>query len=244
MKTAAITILCSLLLTGMSMSAQNFDKDSFKTESGKTLDIFFVKHGSLILKYDSRLIYVDPVSMYMNVKEQPKADLILITHDHYDHFDVNAVDTLKKEGTKIISNDSIRSKLKEATALKNGDKINLDTDIEIEAVPAYNTTPGREVFHPKNRDNGYILTLDGIRIYIAGDTENVPEMQNIKNPDIAFLPVNQPYTMTVEQAVQAAKVMKPKILYPYHYGETDVEEIKKILQMEAPEIEVSIKEMQ
>jgi len=245
MKTTSISILCSLLLfTGIRLSAQNFDKDSFKTQSGKTLDIFFVKHASLILKYDNQMIYVDPVSMFMNVEELPKADMILITHEHYDHFDANAVATLKKEDSKIILNDSSQVKLKEGIVMKNGDKINFEPDIEIEAVPAYNTTPGRDIFHPKSQGNGYLLTLDGLRIYIAGDTEAIPEMQYIIHPDIAFLPVNQPYTMTVEQAVLAAKVIKPQLLYPYHFGDTEVDEIKRVLETEAPEIEVRIKELQ
>jgi len=243
MKTTSISILCSLLLIGTCLSAQNFNKDSFKTKSGKTVDVFFVKHGSLIVKFDDRLIYVDPVSMFMNVEEQHKADIILITHDHYDHFDAKAVEALKKADTKIILNDSTRNKLKEGIVLKNGDKINFEPDIEIKAVPAYNTSTGKDIFHPKGRDNGYVLTLDGIKIYIAGDTENISEMQNIIKPDIAFLPVNQPYTMTVEQAVLAAKVIKPGILYPYHFGNSEVEDIAKILATEAPEIEVRIRQL-
>jgi L-ascorbate metabolism protein UlaG (beta-lactamase superfamily) len=94
--------------------------------------------------------------------------------------------------------------------------------IKVEAVPAYNTTQGRTQFHPKGRDNGYILTIDGLRIYIAGDTEDIPKMKDIKDIDIAFLPCNQPYTMTPEQLIKAARTIKPKVLFPYHYGQTDV----------------------
>ncbi|MCL1943789.1 MAG: MBL fold metallo-hydrolase [Candidatus Azobacteroides sp.] len=226
------------------MNAQTFEKDSFKTKSGKNLDIFFIKHSSLILKYNGYLIYVDPVTMFTNYSLQPQADMILVTHEHADHFDPNAIDTLKKENTKIILNLSTRDKLGEGTDIKNGDKINPEPFLSIEAVPAYNTTPGREHFHPKGRDNGYILTIDGLRIYIAGDTEDIPEMNNIKNIDIAFLPVNQPYTMTVDQAVHAAKMIKPVILYPYHYSDTNVEEIKTRLATESPAIEVRIRELQ
>ena len=117
-------------------------------------------------------------------------------------------------------------------ALKNGDKVKVANDITIEAVPAYNTTPGREQFHPKGRDNGYILTLDGMRIYIAGDTEDIPEMTNIKDIDIAFLPCNQPYTMTIEQAANAAKIIKPKVLFPYHYNDTPVNKLFPLLAKE------------
>ena len=121
--------------------------------------------------------------------------------------------------------------------MKNGERTQLEEDIEIEAVPAYNTTKGREQFHPKGRDNGYILTLDGLRIYIAGDTEDIPEMADIKDIDIAFLPCNQPYTMTPEQLVRAAKIIKPKVLFPYHYGDTDVSGIP----VQLPGIDVRIR---
>ena len=111
-------------------------------------------------------------------------------------------------------------------------------DIKVEAVPAYNTTEGRQQYHPKGRDNGYILTLDGLRIYIAGDTEDIPEMADIKDIDIAFLPCNQPYTMTPEQLVRAAKTIKPKVLFPYHYGQTDVSSIPNMLKDEAIDVRI------
>ena len=112
----------------------------------------------------------------------------------------------------------------------NGDKIQIADDFTVEAVPAYNTSEGRTQFHPKGRDNGYILAIDGLRIYIAGDTEDIPEMSAIKDIDIAFLPCNQPYTMTTEQLVKAAKTVKPKVLFPYHYGQTDVKGIPSQLK--------------
>ena len=126
--------------------------------------------------------------------------------------------------------------------MKNGDKLKPTDYLTIEAVPAYNTTPGREKFHPRHRDNGYILTLGGTRIYIAGDTEDIPELKNLKDIDIAFLPVNQPYTMTVPQAANAARMFSPKILYPYHYGDTKISELKEALQGSG--VEVRIREMQ
>jgi L-ascorbate metabolism protein UlaG (beta-lactamase superfamily) len=126
--------------------------------------------------------------------------------------------------------------------LKNGDKVKYADDVIIEAVPAYNTTLGREQFHPKGRDNGYILTLDGLRIYIAGDTEDIPEMAELKDIDIAFLPCNQPYTMTIDQCVNAAKIIKPKILFPYHYNETPVAQIT--MKLARAGIEVRIRDYQ
>ena len=106
--------------------------------------------------------------------------------------------------------------------MANGDVMKIADGFTVEAVPAYNISEGRTQFHPKGRDNGYILTIDGLRIYIAGDTEDIPEMSVIKDIDIAFLPCNQPYTMTTEQLIKAARTVKPKVLFPYHYGQTDV----------------------
>jgi L-ascorbate metabolism protein UlaG (beta-lactamase superfamily) len=135
---------------------------------------------------------------------------------------------LSKESTQIILTSASFEIFKKGTVMKNGDKKAID-EIEIEAVPAYNTTEGREKFHPKGRDNGYILTIGKKRIYIAGDTENIPDMSLLKNIDIAFLPMNQPYTMLPEQVADAANRIKPKILYPYHYGERDVSKLKTLL---------------
>jgi L-ascorbate metabolism protein UlaG (beta-lactamase superfamily) len=126
--------------------------------------------------------------------------------------------------------------------LKNGEKKSYK-NITIEAVPAYNTTPGNEKFHPKGRDNGYILTIGGKRIYIAGDTENTPEMDKLKHIDIAFLPMNQPYTMTPAQVAKTVKQFKPKILYPYHYGETNVQELQNLLASDK-HTEIRIRQMQ
>ena len=113
-------------------------------------------------------------------------------------------------------------------------------DILLEAVPAYNTTPGREQFHPKGNGNGYVLTIDGFRLYAAGDTEDVPEMANLKDIDLAFLPVNQPYTMTPDQCVNAANMFKPKVLIPYHSSQTDLTGIPGQL----PDIDVRLRQMQ
>ena len=192
--------------------AGSFDTDTFKTKSRKEVVITFIKHGSLMLTYNKHTIQVDPVSEYADYSKFPKADIILITHEHGDHLDAKAIEMLSKKETTVILNTSSQKKLGKGTIMNNGDKKEILDNIKIEAVPAYNTTPGREMFHPRNRDNGYILTIDGLRIYIAGDTEDIPEMKELKNIDIAFLPVNQPYTMTVAETVHAAKMFLPKIL--------------------------------
>ena len=148
----------------------------------------------------------------------------------------------EKNSTEIIANENSQKKLGKGKVLKNGDTDTSISYMKIEAVPAYNTTPGRDKYHPRHRDNGYILTFDGLRVYIAGDTENIPEMKDLKDIDIAFLPINQPYTMTVPQAAKAARMFSPKILYPYHYGDTKIGELKDALKGSG--IDVRIRELQ
>jgi len=210
--------------------------DEFTTKSGKKVRITCIKHASMQINYNGLEIQVDPVGMGMKPETDytqfPKADIILITHEHHDHFDRDAIQLLSSKTTTIYVNPAVKAQLGKGNAMKNGDQVKYAKDITIEAVPAYNTTPGREKFHPKGRDNGYVLTLDGLRIYIAGDTEDIPEMANLKDIDIAFLPCNQPYTMTVDQVVRAAKVIKPKVLFPYHYNDTPVNQITPKLYQE------------
>jgi L-ascorbate metabolism protein UlaG (beta-lactamase superfamily) len=241
-----IVMFMMTLLSFHSLNANNeaYVSDTFKTKHNHEVKITFIKHGSLQIAYDNLLIQVDPASMFADYSTFPKADVILITHEHEDHLDQKAINTLTKENTLLVMNESSAKKSgnTKAKIMKNGDKMELPNQITLEAVPAYNITPGREQFHPRSRDNGYILTLDGLRIYIAGDTEDIPEMKNLKKIDIAFLPVNQPYTMTVTQAARAAKMLSPKVLYPYHFGNTDVKPLKDALK--GTGIEVRLREMQ
>lgn len=230
------------ILSAEFASAGSFDTDTFKTKSKKEVIITFIKHGSLMLTYNKHTIQVDPVSEYADYSKFPKADIILITHEHGDHLDTKAIDMLSKKETTVILNTSSQKKLGKGTIMNNGDKKEILDNIKVEAVPAYNTTPGREMFHPRHRDNGYILTIDGLRIYIAGDTEDIPEMKELKNIDIAFLPVNQPYTMTIAEAVNAAKMFLPKVIYPYHFGNTDVKKIKE--ELKGTSIDVRLRKME
>ena len=229
--------------TNLTTKMQNFEMDSFTTHNGKSLKITFFKHASLLLEYAGQKIFVDPVSDYADYTQQPKTDFILITHEHGDHFDTKAIAAIETSGTRIIANPNCRKMLNRGQEMKNGDVLQLADDMKLEAVPAYNTTPGRDKFHPKGRDNGYILTLGGTRIYIAGDTEDIPELNQVKDIDIAFLPVNQPYTMTPEQAIRATQIIKPHILYPYHYGDTDINKVKEGLKNEKT-TEVRIRTLQ
>ena len=212
--------------------------------------VTLIKHGSLEISYKNYSIQVDPVSGYGKntdySKEFPKADVILITHEHGDHLDVNAIKALSSEKTRIIMNAKSQQQTGIGEAMSNGQRTWLDpVGIALEAVPAYNTTPGREQFHPKGNGNGYVLGFDGgLRAYIAGDTEDVPEMADLfvenNRVTVAFLPVNQPYTMTVEQCVNAASMIKPQILIPYHSGPTDLSDLPELL----PDVRVLLRDMQ
>ena len=228
-----MTAIACLMALGCQAQQQT---DEFTTKSGKKVRFTCIKHASIQINYNGLEIEVDPVGKGMkpetDYSQFPKADIILVTHEHHDHFDSDAIAQLRTASTKIYLNPAVHKMFGSGKALKNGDKVKIANDITIEAVPAYNTTPGREKFHPKGRDNGYILTLDGMRIYIAGDTEDIPEMANIKDISIAFLPCNQPYTMTIDQAANAAKIIKPKVLFPYHYNDTPVNKLIPLLSRE------------
>lgn len=205
-----------------------------------------IKHGSLEIDFDGRIIQVDPVidgtPPTTDYTTMAKADVIIITHDHYDHFDEQAVNDLRKASTIIITNQLTAAALGEGEVMYNGDTLKVFDDLQIDAVAAYNTTPGHTQFHPKGRDNGFILTADGMRIYIAGDTEDINEMNDVRDIDIAFMPCNQPYTMTPAQLRHAAEMVKPKVLYPYHYGDTDPNDM--IEALEGLDIDVRIRNFQ
>ena len=222
---------------------QAYEVDSFTTKNGKIVKTHALVHSSIRIEYDGKEIEIDPVTKLgektIDYATMPKADYIFITHEHFDHLDTAAIKILKGDKTQLITNQSCAKILGYGTVMANGDVLQLADDITVEAVPAYNTTEGHQQFHPKGRDDGFILTLDGLRIYIAADTEDIPEMAEIKDVDIAFLPCNQPYTMTVEQLLHAARMVKPKVLFPYHYGQTDVSGIPS--QLKADGIEVRIR---
>ena len=216
--------------------------DIFVTPSGKEVYFHALAHGTLYIVYDGLTIYVDPVTRsggrqfsYMNM---PKADYVLLTHEHGDHFDRDALSTMA--GGQLITNARCAEMLGYGTVMANGDALQIRDDIKIEAVPAYNYSPGHENFHPKGRDNGFILTLDGLRVYIAGDTEDIPELADIKDIDVAFFPCNQPYTMTTDQFVKAVNTIKPKVVFPYHFSNTDV----SVLQAQLPDTDVRIRKYQ
>ena len=191
--------------------------DTFKTRSGKEIVFTAIKHGSIRITFDGREIEVDPVRG-------------LKPHEHFDHCDTAAIRPQEKPTTVIITNANCAKIIGKGKVMHNGDHLRLADDIRVDAVPAYNTTPGKEKYHPKGRDNGFILTIDGFRVYISGDTEDIPEMRNFKNIDVAFLSTNQPFTMTPEQTARGAKLIKPKVLFPYHYSDTHIQKVADLLK--------------
>lgn len=235
MKHRLVLLFMSLTLTGTAIAA-SLKTDTFKTQSGGELIITFIKHSSLMLSYNGNIIHVDPISQYVDYDALPKADIILLTHEHADHLDKVALQKVEKEGTILITNQASRDILGKGVVMKNGDKSAPTDYLKLEAIPAYNYTEGRTQYHPRHRDNGFVLTFDDLRVYIAGDTEDIPEMKKLKDINIAFLPVNQPYTMTIDQAVNAAKMFSPRILYPYHCGNTPVQQLADKLAGSSTEV--------
>ncbi len=233
----------TLVFSTQSAAKETFETDSIDTGDGMLM-ITFVGHGTLMFLYNGAVIHVDPVSRVADYAKMPEADLVLITHDHGDHLDPKALEQIKKENTVIVLNGNSAEKINEGIVMKNGD-VKTVQGVKIEAVPAYNIVSKRasgEPYHPEGNGNGYVITLGGKRVYVAGDTENIPEMKELKDIDIAFLPMNLPYTMTPEMVADAAKAFKPKILYPYHYGDTDTSNIEKLMK-DTQDVEIRIRMM-
>ena len=238
---AISTSLFVALAAAAGPAAAGLPFQAFTAPDGKRVEVACLKHASVLVRYDGLEIHVDPVGKGVapatDYAAFPKADLILVTHEHFDHFDREAIAALRKEGTEIVANPAVRGMLGEGTALANGERAEL-RGITIGAVPAYNTTPERLQFHPKGRDNGYVVSLGGFRLYVAGDTEDVPEMAGLREIDLAFLPCNLPYTMTPEQTAAAARSFRPKVLVPYHYGETRIERVAELLEGSGIEVRI------
>jgi len=229
---------------GDTMAIENFEEDTIKTSVGE-LTITFIGHGTLMFRLGEKVIHVDPVSREADYSTMPKGDIILVTHEHRDHLDPEAIALVRKDGTTILLTEKCASELTGGTVMKNGD-VRMVGGLRIEAMPAYNIVhkrPSGEPFHPRGDGNGYVITFGDKRVYIAGDTENTPEMKALKEIDVAFLPMNLPYTMTPEMVSDAARAFRPKILYPYHFGKTDTSELVRLLA-EEKEIEVRIRRME
>ncbi len=237
-------------ISSAQLAELGYRTDTLTTRDGREFRILFFKHASLALEIDGHWIYLDPVNDFADYERLPKADLILVSHHHYDHFELEAVYKLMQPSTQLVSDKSTSEILSDhgvsSTTVRARQRITPWEGLEIEILPAYNYSEGRTQFHPKERDDvGYILSFGGTRLYLSGDGEDTPEMKSIKDIDIAFLSVNQPYTMTVDQAVSAIRAIRPKIFYPYHYGQTEETTNLERLQSEIGDLcEVRIRGME
>ncbi len=244
-----MTLLKSLLLLTtivfvMGQTAHaDFEVDTISTSAGD-LKITFIGHGTLMFTFGDKVIHVDPFSDLTDYSKLPKADLILITHEHRDHLDPAALGKVKKDSSILITNENAGKKLTGGIVMKNGETQSFN-NIKIDAVPAYNLIHKRDTgapFHPKGEGNGYVITFGDKKIYVAGDTENIPEMRQLKDIDVAFLPMNLPFTMTPEMVVEAVQAINPKILYPYHTGNTDISKLQNLMKNSA--VAVRFRKMQ
>jgi L-ascorbate metabolism protein UlaG (beta-lactamase superfamily) len=211
--------------------------DSYKTASGEIL-VSPVSHASFVMSVPGLVIYNDPVGGKALFEGQPAAGLVLITHEHGDHFEPETLVAIVGADTKLVVNPSVMEKLPadlkaKATSIGNGQNTTVGS-VTIEAIPAYNTTEDRKKYHPQGRDNGYVLTVDGARVYIAGDTEDIPEMRALTDIQVAFVPMNLPYTMDIDQASSAVAAFKPAFVYPYHYKGSDPEAFAAKVAASAP----------
>jgi L-ascorbate metabolism protein UlaG (beta-lactamase superfamily) len=243
MRVPCILMVLVLVLAIPAVAGDSFEKDVVPTSAGD-LEITFIGHGTLVLTFGGKVIHVDPFSRLADYAKLPKADVVLITHEHPDHLDLGALKVIRTEKTVVILTEKCAEQVEGGIVMKNGDVRTVE-GFKVEAVPAYNLGHKRDdgqPYHPKGEGNGYVLSFGDKRVYIAGDTENTPEMKALQNIDVAFLPMNLPYTMTPEMVADAAKAFKPKVLYPYHYGETDTAKLVGLLK-DTPNIEVRIRKM-
>ncbi len=216
--------------------------DTYKTDSGE-IGVTPIQHASFVLTTPGGMvIYNDPVGGAALYEGQPKPDLILITHEHPDHYDPKTLEALAGPDTRLITNPAVHDMLpddlkQKAQALANGEATEVG-DVMIDAVPAFNTTEERKKYHPLGRDNGYVLAIDGKKVYIAGDTEDIPPMRAMEDVFIAFVPMNLPYTMSVEQAADAVAAFQPTYVYPYHYRGSDIDKFAELVKQSGADTKV------
>lgn len=234
----SILFTCAILMSTSSLKAQD------------QIDIHPVNHGSFVMTFQGKAFYIDPVGDAELYKSYPDPTIILITDIHGDHLSLETLQSFNLEFTGIVAPQAVYDKLpkelqKKTQVLNNGDSNSYRMfGMTIEAIPMYNLREEALNFHPKGRGNGYIITLNGERIYISGDTEDIPEMRALNNIDKAFICMNLPYTMTIESAASAVLDFKPKVVIPYHYrgknGLSDVDQFKSIVETQNNNIKVEI----
>lgn len=248
-----IATLCALLFFNCKNDAKKVvdmasetSEDMHDTTSPETINIIPIGHATMILAHKEVVIYVDPVVGAEAFSDREKPNFILITDIHGDHFDPKTLQSMSLDSTVLIVPQAVKEKLPELKAkdvivMNNGDEKEFES-LSLEAIPMYNLREEALKFHEKGRGNGYILTLGGQRIYISGDTEDIPEMRQLEDIDMAFVCMNLPYTMTIESAASAVLDFKPKKIYPYHYrgteGMSDVDQFKTLVNKGNSDIEV------
>jgi L-ascorbate metabolism protein UlaG (beta-lactamase superfamily) len=221
---------------------RSYEEDTIDTDGGP-LVITCLGHATLMLRWGGLVVHVDPVSAQAGYAAMPRADVILVTHSHGDHFEPAVIDLLRKPDTEVVMSGLCHGQTA-GKVVRNGDRL-VARGLAIEVVPAYNlrhTRPDGRPFHPRGEGNGYLVTFGNRLVYIAGDTEDTPEVRALSGVDVAFLPMNLPYTMTPEMVAGAARAFGPAILYPYHFGSTDTGLLQRLLA-DCPGVEVRLRRL-
>jgi L-ascorbate metabolism protein UlaG (beta-lactamase superfamily) len=238
---AAMLLAAGSLAAGLTLSRATRAQDIVPADVEETsmgpLTIRPLIHAAVLLQFRDKNYYIDPAGN-AEWDNLPKADLVLVTHEHGDHAAPAVVNRIRKDTTRVITNERTASRFPGATVMKNGDKIDL-LEVTVEAVPSYNVV---KTNHPKGRDNGYVITFGDRRVYLAGDTEATPEMKALEKIDIAFLPIDGTFTMPPAEAAEGARAFKPRILYPYHQNASDPNAVKSLLA-DVAGIEVRVREL-
>ena len=243
MSSGPFVLVLACLVVAVAAAGQGFEKDVIPTTAGD-LEITLVGHGTLVFSWAGKVIHVDPYSKLADYAKLPKADLVLITHAHGDHLDAAALAAIRTPATQVVVAPVCAGKVEGGVVMLAGEKKTL-AGVEIAAVPAYNLMnkrPDGNPYHPKGEGLGFVMTFGKTTVYVAGDTENTPEMKALKGITVAFLPMNLPYTMTPEMVADAARAFRPTILYPYHFGNTDPDRLVELLKGEKG-IEVRVRKM-
>ena len=225
--------------------ADGHSSNSFETPAGM-IKVHPISHASIIMETPVGTIYIDPVGDPARYAGKPPPDLVLVTHAHGDHFNAETLAGVVQDGTQIITNPDVFGKMPDAlkamsTEVGNGAAADFKA-LNVEAIPAYNLTEERQKFHPKGRDNGYVLSFEGFRVYVSGDTEDIPEMRALKDIDLAFVCMNLPFTMDSNAAASAVSEFAPTFVYPYHYRGKDggTQDPKAFAKMVSGDVEVKL----
>ncbi len=243
-----ISLLLAFLTLSIGAHAQRPEADQFDTQMGD-ISIQPVLHGTLVIQFDGKTIYVDPFGGAKAFEGLKGPDLILITDIHGDHLDEKTLEALNTDRVPIVAPQAVKDQMsdkfkKSVTVVNNGETSN-DLGFSIEAIPMYNLPESPDEKHVKGRGNGYVLTLGGKRVYISGDTEDIPEMRALEGIDIAFVCMNLPYTMDINQAASAVLEFEPAVVYPYHYrgrpDMSDTKAFKALVDQGSKDIEVRLR---